>query len=191
MTVVDDTQSSTKNQIRLNDTFISHSNKHHGEQLDYNMRHNSIQVKKDLEISFQRTIRMPDDNKLHQLPGSLGDIRIFNVEEYRDRLPQHIRDCGGLFLPMWQREAMWINFQSSSSVSGMHWAIRVFAGKINAISGFSMDSKKPGKRSGEPQQDYVVIPGQRWLDGICVAPGVVRQFVAMPRKSLICSVILF
>lgn len=29
-------------------------------------------------------------------------------------------------------------------------------------------------------QDYVVVPGQHWLDGIVVEQGNVRQFVAMP-----------
>ena len=29
-------------------------------------------------------------------------------------------------------------------------------------------------------QDYAVLPEQPWLDGYCVAKGIVRQFVAMP-----------
>lgn len=31
-----------------------------------------------------------------------------------------------------------------------------------------------------PLQDYIVVPGQRWLDGIADTDGTVRQFVAMP-----------
>jgi len=34
-----------------------------------------------------------------------------------------------------------------------------------------------------PKQDYIVSPGQLWLDGIAIKPGVVRQFVAMPMDS--------
>jgi hypothetical protein len=30
------------------------------------------------------------------------------------------------------------------------------------------------------RQNYVVVPDQPWLDGYCVAKGVIRQFVAMP-----------
>lgn len=40
------------------------------------------------------------------------------------------------------------------------------------------------KEVEDQQQDFIVLPGQKWLDGICVAPGVVRQFVAMPRTFL-------
>ena len=29
-------------------------------------------------------------------------------------------------------------------------------------------------------QDYLVVPGQPWLDGYCVEKGIIRQFVAMP-----------
>lgn len=34
-----------------------------------------------------------------------------------------------------------------------------------------------------PLQDYVVVPGQEWLDGIASSNGTVRQFVAMPFGS--------
>jgi hypothetical protein len=45
-----------------------------------------------------------------------------------------------------------------------------------------MDERVDEAQVPETLQDYVVVPGQEWLDGICVAPGIVRQFVAMPRK---------
>lgn len=45
-----------------------------------------------------------------------------------------------------------------------------------------MGESKDGTSDG-PAQDYIVVPGQKWLDGICVAPGIVRQFVVMPCKS--------
>lgn len=58
---------------------------------------------------------------------------------------------------------------------------------MNAISG---EPKKYGieaylQRQGEKKkakyiQDYVIVPGQLWLDGIAVSPGEVRQFVAKP-----------
>ena len=58
----------------------------------------------------------------------------------------------------------------------------MFVGKINAVTGKKMDEVDKGA-ADEPVQDYVVVPGQDWLDGICIAPGIVRQFVAMPCKS--------
>jgi len=125
---------------------------------------------------------MPDDNKLHQLPGSLGSYDLFSVETYADRLPTSIRQAGGVFFPMWQREAMWLNFQSEVYSRKNQCAVRVFVGRINAVSGLNMDEASKGQHN-EQLQDYIVIPNQQWLDGICVAPGVVRQFVAMPRMS--------
>jgi hypothetical protein len=34
-----------------------------------------------------------------------------------------------------------------------------------------------------PLQDYIVVPGQRWLDGVADSNGTVRQFVATPLGS--------
>ena len=47
-------------------------------------------------------------------------------------MPAAWREHGGVFLPMYQREAMWLNFR------GAHWrpnAIKVAVGKVNALSG--------------------------------------------------------
>lgn len=142
----------------------------------------TIQDEQGLDIAFHRTTRLPDDNKLHHLPQSLGCYDLFNVAEYAGRLPQNIRDAGGVFFPMFQREAMWISFSLRTDYPEARYAVRVFVGRVNAVSGQLMD-EEPTQDGGERKQDYIVIPGQKWLDGICVAPGVVRQFVAMPRKS--------
>lgn len=193
-----------KKRINVNDSFISFANwLHHGQSAkDVELRAEEptvsangaqkVVINNDLEIIFHRTLRMPDDNRLHQLPASLGQFTLFNVEEYADRLPPAIVDRGGIFFPMWQREAMWLGFsttndQQQSSLDGTRqhckYALRIFVGHINAVSGSAMGEKLPNVSHGETKQDYVVVPPQRWVDGICVAPGVVRQFVAMPSKS--------
>ena len=77
---------------------------------------------------------------------------------------------GGVFLPMHQSEAMWISFRADYPM-----ALKVAAGKINAVTGEAWS----GDLSADPQ-DYLVVPGQPWLDGFCVAKGTIRQFVAMP-----------
>jgi len=51
----------------------------------------------------------------------------------------------------------------------------VAAGKINAITG---EPWRPGLNRAP--QDYLVLPQQPWLDGFSIAPGIVRQFLAMP-----------
>jgi hypothetical protein len=78
---------------------------------------------------------------------------------------------------------MWIAF-SLDRATRLRYAVRVSIGRINAVSGKSMDEESSDSGDASLTQDYVVVPGQDWLDGICVSPGVVRQFVAMPRKSL-------
>jgi len=80
---------------------------------------------------------------------------------------------------------MWIRFESNEE-----FAIKVFVGAINAISG------EPAIETAATRlrrlslladqkfvQDYVTIPDQLWLDGIASTQGRVRQFVAMPMGS--------
>jgi hypothetical protein len=123
-------------------------------------------------IDFQRTLRIPDDNKEYPLPPGLGSFPMEHVEDYSDRLPPSWSTHGGALLPMYQAEAMWLSF---SSDSGFPFAVKIAAGKINAVTGETWCNelvKQP--------QDYVVIPDQPWLDGFCVQKGLIRQFVAMP-----------
>jgi hypothetical protein len=170
--------------INVDDALIAFTNRYYKNEVDLEIAESqsdisstplqSLKYDSGLEITFHRTIRMPDDDKLHQLPGSLGAFPLYNVSTYAAQLPQDMVQQGGVFLPMWQREALWISF--SAPYEQKH-ALRVFVGRINAVSGLKMD-----ERADQPIQDYVVVPGQEWLDGICVAPGIVRQFVAMPRK---------
>ncbi|KAJ5611555.1 polyubiquitin [Penicillium herquei] len=76
-------------------------------------------------------------------------------------------------------EAMWISFDCDRKHK---FAIRLFIGGINSISGeeFTSDEISPGSSS---EQDYIVIPEQQRLDGIAVRPGVVKQFVATKMGS--------
>lgn len=77
---------------------------------------------------------------------------------------------------------MWIHFQSRHP-----FAIKVFIGGVNAISGEHEKEDKAtdlrrfrNYKEGKCIQDYVVSPDQPWLDGVADQDGTVRQFVAMP-----------
>lgn len=121
-------------------------------------------------IDFQRTLRIPDDNRDYPLPPGLGRFPVEHVDDYADALPAAWRTHGGVFLPMYQSEALWLYF-------GGHYpcAIKIAAGKINAVTG------KPWSNDLNARpQDYLVAPDQPWLDGFCVGKGLIRQFVAMP-----------
>ena len=83
-----------------------------------------------------------------------------------------------------EMEAVWIGFECQR---GKQFVIRPLVGGVNAISGESlsgnMSSLLRQMNSLTSCQDYLVLPEQRWLDGVATSPGVVRQFVATGRTS--------
>ena len=129
------------------------------------------EVHEDAEftIDFQRTLRIPDDGREHFLPPGLGRFPLELVDDYANRVPEAWREHGGVILPMYQSEAMWINFRG-----GYPMAVKVATGKINALTGDGWSEDLC-----EDPQDYLVVPDQPWLDGFSVKRGLIRQFVAM------------
>ena len=63
-------------------------------------------------IDFQRTLRIPDSEKTYPLPPGLGSFPLRHVEDYPGKLPAQTTARGGVILPMWQAEAMWLNFDN-------------------------------------------------------------------------------
>ena len=131
-----------------------------------------IRVGDRFSISFQRTLRIPDDGRTYPLPPGLGAFPLFKVEDYRDRVPRLWQAQGGAFIPMYQREALWLGFSAAAWKPN---AVKVAVGMINTISGARYD-----ERLHADPQDYLVCPPQLWLDGINAGHGAIRQFVAMP-----------
>lgn len=135
---------------------------------------NRIHVGERFAVSFQRTLRIPDDGHAYPLPPGLGLLPVHAVADYRQQTPARwqVQDY---FIPMYQREALWLGFD------GTPWkpnAVQVGVGGIDAISG---ESWQPGLKASP--QNYVVCPDQPWLDGINAGDGIIRQFVAMPLGS--------
>jgi len=130
-------------------------------------------------LQFQRTLRIPDNGKHYPLPPGLGAFPLRHVEDFTDRVPKGWRERAGVMMPLYQAEAMWISFDAGwRSRGGYPCAIKVAAGKINAISGKPWTPELDGS-----ERDYIVVPEQPWLDGFCIAKDVIRQFVAMPLGS--------
>lgn len=124
----------------------------------------------ELRIDFQRTLRIPDDGEEYPLPPGFGSFPLRHVDDFAATVPDDWMRHGGVTLPMYQSEALWVNF------SGWYpFAVKVATGKINAVTG-------EGWREGlnRDPQDYMSTSEQPWLDGYCVEKGVIRQFVAMP-----------
>jgi hypothetical protein len=131
-----------------------------------------------LEINFRRTLRIPNTDKAYPLPPGLGNFPLKHVEDYEGRVPQEWITHGGILMPMYQSEAMWIDFSSEyddDRSTRYPFAVKIATGKVCAVSG----EKWVDGFQGDPQ-NYVVVPEQPWLDGYCVEEGVIRQFVAAP-----------
>jgi hypothetical protein len=128
------------------------------------------------EIDFQRTLRIPDDDRHHNLPPGMGRFPLRHIEDFDLETSEHRKGRGGLIMPMFQTDALWLNFSSiSQSRMNLPVALKIGAGKINAVSGLKWE-----EGLSQTPQNYVVIPDQPWLDGFNVGKGIVRQFVAMP-----------
>ncbi|MEF8698357.1 MAG: hypothetical protein V5B32_04165 [Candidatus Accumulibacter sp. UW26] len=131
-----------------------------------------ITIGERFAVAFQRTLRIPDDGHGYPLPPGLGRFPIFKVDDYLAQAPPLWRERGGAFIPMYQREALWLGFHADPWKPN---AVKIAVGGVNAVSG-----KPDDKALDADRQDYIVCPQQPWLDGLHTEHGRVRQFVAMP-----------
>src|SRR5215472_8111335 len=89
-------------------------------------------------FEFQRTLRIPDDGKNYPLPPGLGRFPLRHIDDYASRVPAGWLKRGGVLLPMWQTEALWLNFRCPhihDRGTSYPFAIKVATGKINAVTG--------------------------------------------------------
>ena len=74
----------------------------------------SLRMGANLRVTFQRTLRIPDDGQALPAPAGAG-----GVPAASDRglpltaVPDAWKDHGGVFMPLWQREALWLSFQGT------------------------------------------------------------------------------
>jgi hypothetical protein len=139
-----------------------------------------IQFNDHLSIRLKRTLRIPDDDRTYPLPPGLGNFPIYKVGDYLETVPEEwlavmtpAEMKTAVFIPMYQREAMWVSF------NGTYWcptAISMAIGKVNVITGEIWD----GKTLSSSPQNYMVAPRQPWIDGIKSSENTIKQFVAMP-----------
>ena len=129
-----------------------------------------------IQIDFQRTLRLPDCGPDYHLPPGLGRFPLRHIEDFDLGSSIHRKARGGIIMPMFQTDALWLNFHSLGyGRPKLPVALKIGAGKINAVSG-----EKWADGLSQYPQNYVVLPDQPWLDGFNVEKGKVRQFVAMP-----------
>jgi hypothetical protein len=140
-------------------------------ELSVRLRENRLRFGERCSLSLQRTLRIPDDGRRYPLPPGLGQFAIHAAAAHRGRVPE-TWDERHFFVPMFQREALWIGFDAAPWKPN---AVKVGIGLIDTVSGGRFE--RPLHRD---PQDYLVCPPQLWLDGINAGDGFVRQFVAMP-----------
>ena len=129
-----------------------------------------------LTITLHRTLRIPDDGKSYPLPPNLGSFPMVHVDDYKDKVSPKWVGRGGVMIPMYQSEALWFSINPGYCAErGVKYpfAIKCATGKVSALTGKEWSKKLKA-------DDYMVAPGQPWLDGYVVADGTVRQFVAAP-----------
>lgn len=129
----------------------------------------ALELPGGVTVRFMRTLRLPETGT-HPLPPGIGTFPLRRVADYPDRAPADWLTRGGVILPVYQREAMWLSFSSPVPA-----ALQVGVGKVCAISG-----RPWSDRLSPDPQNYVVLPRQPWLDGINSGSGTIRQFVAVP-----------
>ncbi|MFB7455377.1 hypothetical protein [Streptomyces sp. NPDC056188] len=131
---------------------------------------NTLRLPGGVAVRFIRTLRLPEKGT-HPLPPGLGEFPVRRVADYADSVPEQWRAHGGVMLPVYLREAMWLSFAGTTEPA----ALQVGVGKVCAVSG-----RPWSDRLSRDPQNYVVLPRQPWLDGINSGKGTVRQFVAVP-----------
>ncbi|WP_031172431.1 hypothetical protein [Streptomyces durhamensis] len=131
---------------------------------------NTLRLPGGVAVRFVRTLRLPEKGT-HPLPPGLGEFPVRRVEDHAGTVPAEWRARGGVMLPVYLREAMWLSFSGTREPA----ALQVGVGKVCAVSGGPWSD-----RLARDPQNYVVLPRQPWLDGINSGKGTVRQFVAVP-----------
>ncbi|MEU9335979.1 hypothetical protein AB0D49_22830 [Streptomyces sp. NPDC048290] len=131
---------------------------------------NTLRLPGGAAVRFIRTLRLPESGT-HALPPGLGDFPVRRVADFPDTVPSDWLARGGVMLPVYLREAMWLSFAGTTEPA----ALQVGVGKVCAVSGEPWSD-----RLTRDPQNYLVLPRQPWLDGINAGAGTVRQFVAVP-----------
>ncbi len=122
-----------------------------------------IQIE-DLNISFYKTLRIPDDNKKYKLPRALGK---YNLEINKQN--------NNISFQMFQKEAMLMNF---SGTNDCHYAVKIGLNEKNITSG---ENWVDGSGLSQNPQNYIICPDQSIINGHIIdnKTNFVKQFVAM------------
>ncbi|MCJ7532588.1 MAG: hypothetical protein MUO64_16360 [Anaerolineales bacterium] len=93
--------------------------------LEVKVKHDNISFGDGLALNFHRTLRIQDDGRTYLLPPGLGPFPVCQVKDCPKRVPEDWLEHGGVSIPMYKREALWISFQDRywkpNAVKGRGW----------------------------------------------------------------------
>ena len=182
-----------KERVSYNETLIDFFNRRYGSEnecLKFTNHETYLTAENTLHrvtIEFRRTFRIPDDDNTYHLPEGVSNFSLFETSAF-EKMPHslHWQAKGGLFFSIYQREALCLTFSydelgfnggENSCRYGFEFAIKVYAGGINAVSRAVVGGED------ELEQGYIIIPPQRRLGGLITGPEEAKQFVSMPLGS--------
>ena len=81
-----------------------------------------------VSINFQRTLRLPDDGEIHHLPPGLGKFPLRHIEDFDLGKRNELKKRGGLIMPMFQADALWMYFNSMQETGDEDYPIAIKIG---------------------------------------------------------------
>ena len=114
-----------------------------------------IQVGERFRVTFQRTLRLPDDGREYPLPPGLGAFPVHRAADF-PKVPEEWRRNGDAFIPLYQSEALWLGFNAASWKPN---AVQVGVGNINAVSGGEVERESHGEAAGLPRLSRAALAG--------------------------------
>ncbi|KIW21348.1 hypothetical protein PV08_01928 [Exophiala spinifera] len=142
----------------------------------------------ELRISFWRTVRIPEDGKVYDLPAGLGRFPLVGALAFRDLLVEEDDEKIDVLLPMYDREAMYVEFSAgryehSLDFSQRPFAVRPYVGRINAISSSPMQSASTHGYPGGDMKPRTRV-GVEYTNEVITAPPDYRQDYIVTEASI-------
>ena len=107
-----------------------------------------------LRVEFERTLRIPDDGHDYPLPAGLGSFPLRHTDDFAENVPESWLQRGGVMLPMYQSEALWLNLMDFMDFNSNYpFAVKVAAGKNNAVTGDPWKEKLERSANREEAED--------------------------------------
>eukprot|EP00689_Sawyeria_marylandensis_P003146 EC825226.1.p1 GENE.EC825226.1~~EC825226.1.p1 ORF type:complete len:138 (+),score=46.49 EC825226.1:43-456(+) len=116
--------------------------------------------KKICSVYFHRSLKIivdPNSDK-NPSPPLFNTFNAYNINDYKDKLPEKWKNKSGIFIPLFQNEA--IKFEFETNDEDFSFAVKIGKDNKNLINGKEFDIKL------HKDQDYLVIPKQQLFEGI-------------------------